>query len=479
MTIGHVIGIVGAVALIEVVGIHASRKVKSAADFTKSGGRAGAWLVCGTIMAALIGGQSTIGTAQLAFSYGISAWWFTVGCALGSLAISLVYGDALRRSGCSTVLEVVGRGFGRKVEITGSVLCSIGIFISVVAQVLSTSALLTTLFPIGFTAAAVIGVAIMTIYVVFGGLWSAGLGGVIKVALLCLTAVVGAIAVLTLAGGFGNILNDIHDTLGIIKSTSDPYMNVLARGVMKDLGGAVSVVLGVICTQSYALAIWAAKSTPTARRGGILAACLSVPIGVACVLIGMYMRGHYVTADEVSALGYVPAGMGVIQNSAQAFPRFVVDCIPGLPGGVMLGTMLITTIIAGAGLALGSTTIVVRDVLQRFFTSLSEPVCNLRAQRLSIVVLMALAVLVAAASQASFINDLGFLSMGLRATVVLLPLTFALWFPGRFRRGWILASILAGICSLFVFKIMWPRLDPTFPALAVCLVIALCGYRRA
>ena len=34
-------------------------------------------VVAGVIMGTLVGGSSTVGTAQLAYQFGMSAWWYT------------------------------------------------------------------------------------------------------------------------------------------------------------------------------------------------------------------------------------------------------------------------------------------------------------------------------------------------------------------------------------------------------------------
>jgi SSS family solute:Na+ symporter len=47
--------------------------VKNAADFSGKSRTAGTALVAGTIMGTLVGGASTIGTAQLAFTSGLDA----------------------------------------------------------------------------------------------------------------------------------------------------------------------------------------------------------------------------------------------------------------------------------------------------------------------------------------------------------------------------------------------------------------------
>ena len=130
MTIGflHIVGMVLTLALIAGVGVWSGRRVQDAADFTTGGGKAGPWLVCGAIMGSLVSGQATVGTAQLAFTYGLSAWWFTLGAGLGCLVLAVGYVIPLRRSGSVTLLQVVASEFGPTAGYVGSVLCSIGIF---------------------------------------------------------------------------------------------------------------------------------------------------------------------------------------------------------------------------------------------------------------------------------------------------------------------------------------------------------------
>ena len=103
----HIIGMAITLALVAGVSIYSGRKVKSAADFDVGGKRAGAVEVAAAIMGTLVGGSSTIGTAQLAFDYGMSAWWFTLGAGIACLILALVYAIPLRRSGCSTLVGMI------------------------------------------------------------------------------------------------------------------------------------------------------------------------------------------------------------------------------------------------------------------------------------------------------------------------------------------------------------------------------------
>ena len=47
-------------------------------------------VVAGVIMGTLVGGSSTVGTAQLAFQFGMSAWWYTLGAGISCLILALM-----------------------------------------------------------------------------------------------------------------------------------------------------------------------------------------------------------------------------------------------------------------------------------------------------------------------------------------------------------------------------------------------------
>lgn len=480
----HIVGVLLTVGLLLVVSWWSGCKVNDARGFI-TGGTSGTWLVGGALLGTMAGGQSTIGTSQLAFCYGLSAWWFTIGAAIGSLLLGYIYAGPLRRSGCSTLLEVVGREYGRKAETVGSLLCMLGIFISIVSQVLSSGAMIGSFFGLSMLWSSVVGAVLIMLFVLFGGIRSAGVSGIVKLVLLYFSSLAAGVVVWYLADGFDGLrqgLDGIYvsPALSGINGLTDAesihhrYGSLVARGAFKDLGGCLSLALGVVSTQTYAQCIWSAASTRHARRGALICAiCLPI-IGAACTMVGIYMRGHYVTADELDAMRQagetLPAGIGVIENSAQAFPAFILRHLPSWLGGIMLGTLLINILGCGSGLSLGVATILVRDVysnLWRGAASLSQ----LKLMRMSIVAVLLLAVGVALLCSNSFINDLGFLSLGLRAVSILFPLSFALWCPGRFGSRQLLAAMIAGVAAMLLAKMLSLPGDAVYYGLGIELLL--------
>ena len=85
----------------------------------------GSPIVAGIIMGTLVGGSSTVGTAQLAFNYGMSAWWFTLGGGIACLMLALVYAKPWRRSGCMTLIGIISKEYGPRAGLAASLMSSL------------------------------------------------------------------------------------------------------------------------------------------------------------------------------------------------------------------------------------------------------------------------------------------------------------------------------------------------------------------
>ena len=191
-------------------------------------------VVAGVITGTLVGGSSTIGTAQLAYQFGMSAWWYTLGAGISCMILAFVYAKPFRRTGCSTLVSIIGKEYGPKVGMAVSVLSSVGTFINVIPQVISATAVLAVIFPaMGLTAAVAVSVAFMILYVVFGGTKGAGIVGIVKMILVYLTMILSAVMVLHMAGGlpsFVNTVRHIPDPDGV------RFTSLFARGVGTEIG---------------------------------------------------------------------------------------------------------------------------------------------------------------------------------------------------------------------------------------------------
>ena len=144
----------------------------------------------------------------------------------------------------------------------------------------------------------------------------------------------------------------------------------------------------------------------------------------------------------------------------------------------MLGTMLINILGCGSGLSLGAATILVRDVYGNFKRRMgvsASPLSQLAQMRVSIMGILVMAFLCAVTFKGTFINDLGFLSLGLRAVAILFPLCFALWLPGRFRPNQALLSMPVGVAALLLANFFSLPGDAVYYGLGASLLVLLAS----
>lgn len=497
MTVWTAAGIVLVLLLIIGVGLFSGKKVQDAKDFVTGGGKAGTMLVCGAIMGSLVSSQATVGTAQLAFHYGLAAWWFTLGSGIGCLVLGAVYAGSLRDSGCITVLQIISKSYGATAGSLGSVLCSIGIFISVLAQVVACSGLVVTLFAqVPVPAAAFGSIVLMCFYVVFGGAWGAGMGGIVKLVLLYAASLAGLVYVLAASGGVSGLFAGLGELLcgtglGMVQQSANGlsnllsaadltarFENLIARGAMKDIGSGLSLLLGVLSTQTYAQAVWSAETDRKAKKGALLSALLIPPLGIAGICIGLFMRSHYVLQAEVDALaaaGMAVPNLPVLTSTIQVFPAFVLDCLPQLFGGVVLGTLLISSVGGGAGLSLGMATILIKDIYKRAVSKDMDEKSELKATRSTLAGILVIAAAAASLVPGSTINDLGFLSMGLRGSVVLVPMSCALWIRHDINRKCVLAGIILAPAAVLAGKAFALPVDSLYLGILVSVLCCCAG----
>lgn len=239
------IGAAVAVALIACLSIYTGVHIRKNQETNSNG----PGIVAGLIMGTLVGGSSTIGTAQLAYHYGMSAWWFTLGAGIACLIQALLYTKPLRKSQCRTLVGMIGREFGERSGIVASLLNSLGTFINILSQMIAASAVILVIFPhIGNEWPLIISAAVMVLYVAFGGTKGAGMAGVLKLCMLYAAMLLCAVAAVKLFGGGTNVISSVRL---LSEETGINYFSLLARGAGEDLGACLSLILGVLTTQTY------------------------------------------------------------------------------------------------------------------------------------------------------------------------------------------------------------------------------------
>lgn len=427
-------------------------KVKNSKDFISGGNKLGVVGVTSMLMGSIIGGASTVGTAQMAYSRGISAMWFILGISVASILLGLIYSKQIDKKNNETIPQIIGKTYGETAIFTSSMLLSIGMFVHINGQVIACMALLTAIFGVDIRTTAFIVVSLLVVYVIFGGFWGSTFVGGIKTILLYGTSIIcGAILVFKF-----NCINEINTFF-----PKEPWFNPFSNGVYEDLASGLSTVVGVLSTQTYYQAVMAGRNSKTSKISAFVVALLVFPVGVVCTMIGMYMRIHYPNIAP-----------------AEAFPMFLIKSLNPILAGVSIATVLISSLATGAGLTLGISTMFVRDVYKRTINAKANDKKQLLMMRITILFIGIAVLIIVVSNSGSMILQWGFLSMVFRAAPIFVPIIGAMFFKDKINIKMGNAAIIAGPTA----SIVWIALGlPNISSIYIGLIVSafiLFGVKR-
>lgn len=179
-------------AAITAFGVWIGRRVRGPADFFVAGRRLTWPLVASTVLAANIGAGTTVGAAGLAYTDGISAWWWNGAAGIGTLVLAFVFGPRLWRAAAAeghlTVGDFLEHRYNSGVRGLVAVLILLGTLAILAGQLIAGAAVLEVVAGMPRWQGVAVGGAAMTIYFTAGGLLS--------------SAWVNAVQLVVLLGGF-------------------------------------------------------------------------------------------------------------------------------------------------------------------------------------------------------------------------------------------------------------------------------------
>ena len=389
---------------ISILAISRCRKVKSVDDFSVANRALSSsgvsWIIIGT----LVGGVSTIGTVQAAYTHGISAGIFTFGSGFSCFLLGCFFARALREEGVVTVSEYLGIYFGQRFRHYCSAINSFGMFIHVVGQFLASIAILQAVFSFGDIFSIFITTFLIGVFVITGGVSGAGLIGKLKFFMLYFIMLTSAGFALYKGGGLAGIVSVLPQDLDML--------GLSHYGVKTAALDMFSMLVGVLSTQIYLQAIFSAKDVREARNGAFISAAIIPPIGVLGIIVGLYLRAHY---PEVA------------DNPAQALPYFLRHTFPPVMAAFFSAGILLVVLGTGAGLVLGVTTNIYNDFLceKGSMGRIMQPIHLLRLCTIAVLILASLLVFTGLDST---ILRWSYMSMGLRGSAVFAGLFILVFF---------------------------------------------------
>lgn len=448
----YFLGILITIISFTIVGIYSWTKAKTTSDFSGKNRNASTKLIIGTVVGTFLGGSSTVGTSEMAFMHGLSAWWFTLGGGVACIIFALFFSDPVYKSNKETIPQIISYKYGTNARLIASIFIILSTLINISSQILAASAILTTIIDVNNIAALIISGILIGLYIIFGGIWGTGMVGLLKVFLIYFSVVIGGIIALKNIGSVSNIYSILP---------KEQYFNLFSRGYIKDAALGFSLIIGVLSNQTYYQAGLSGKSSKSTRKGFLISGIIIPPVGIACILIGLCMKIYYPGIEAVSA-----------------FPKFIISYMNPFLGGIAMVTLFVSIIGSGAGLALGISTVFVNDIYLNFFNKKIKDRELVSTFRWTVINVLIICMVFIYFNYNSLIIELSTIAMNIRGACIFVPVCITLFMKDKINRKYILIAMVASPILLLISGRLLPSSTNSLLGILFSLFIILLGYLR-
>jgi len=413
-----------------IVGLYASKKIKSATDFIVAGKNLSLPFCTATLAATWFGGGICIGAASAAYKGGfLSVIADPFGAALCLFLAGLFYVRILRRMGIMTIASFFGSRYDNKSSLLAS-LCTIPAYIGWVASLMvAFGRILQSLTDIDPSISIIIAGVVVIIYTVGGGMWAVTLTDLIQITILVLGLLILTPILLNDMGGWTSLSEKIPaDRFHLYPHVSDPSIWL---AYVRDW---LVIGLGNLAGQDLIQRSLSSKDEKIAYRSAYLAGTLYVTIGLIPVFLGL--AGSIIFPN--------------LSNPDLIMMKMALTYLPDIAIILFTGA-LVSALLSSADSALLAPASVIGWDLLRYLKPNARDKTTVRISRISVIVCGLVSILLAL--QSGSVYDLMVNSWSVLLATLFVPLTAGLWWSKANNAG-CLASIVIGFLSWQLFPLI-------------------------
>ena len=409
-------------------GLWIGRRVRGSSDFFVAGRRLGPGLIFATMLAANIGGGSTVGATSRAYLGGVAAWWWVGSAAVGSVVLALWIGPAMRRVASAQGLRTVGDylefRYGRRVRAVLSALLWFGSLFILASQLIALAWILNVVASVPKPVGCLIGGVVITVYFAAGGLLTAAWVNVVQLTVKLAGFAIAVPLAISGTGGWSVMTN--------VRGDEATYWNFW-RPDAPGLAYLALLVPAFVVSPGLLQKVFGARDDHAVRVGvGLNALGLFLFAGVPVVL-GIAARANY------------PA----LPAADLALPMVLMHVLPPIVGAIGLAAVFSAEVSAADAALFMLTTSLSQDLYKRFINPAADDQRILRVARWTTLGSGAGAVAVALVSE-SVIDTLT-IFYALLGVSLFVPIMAGLYSKRTSERGALL-SIAAGVAGLLIVQ---------------------------
>lgn len=443
----HLLLVIVYSAVVVGLGLWTARYVRSSSAFFVAGRSLGPGLVLATMLAANIGAGSTVGTAGLAYTDGVSAWWWVGSAGLGSLVFAFFVAPRLwqlaKTHDFYTTGDYLEFRYGPLVRGVATLLVALGALALLAGQLIAGASILNVITGIPRWAGALAGGAIMTVYFTAGGLLGTAWINVLQLCVMLGGFLLALPFAIQSAGGLPQLVGPAAPAwFGDITYSSGPG----SGWTLLALTGPAFIVSPGLIQKAFG-----ADSARSVRLGVSLNALALLLFACLPVLMGMAAR---VTMPGIS-------------DPNAVLPSLLTYQLPAWLGAFALAAVFSTEVDTCDAILFMLSTSASKDLYKRFINPAADDRKLLRVGRIAAVAGGTAGVLLSVWLD----TVIGALTVfySLLVVTLLVPIVAGLYSRRAGERE-ALAAIVAGVLTLFVLRVglnrSLPWLDPTLGGIA-------------
>jgi len=336
------------------VGLYASRRVKDAKDFMVAGRSLPLYMNFACVFATWFGAETVLSVSANFAHKGLGhVSGDPFGASLCLILVAFFFARTFYRMELLTIGDYYHLRYGKTVEIITS-LAIAGSYLGWTSAQLSALGIVThVLFPgISLNQAIMMGAAIVTIYTMFGGMWSVALTDVIQTAAIVIGLIVVAVLMGNQAGGFANVIDHAQKA-----GKLDLFPHVKAAAWWAFIGEFLTMALGSIPQQDVFQRVTSAKNERTAMIGTLGGGVFYF----AFAFVPMFIAYAAVMVDPVAAAHFDSEESREVQK---VLPTLVLNKTPIWCQVLFFGAVLSAILSTASGTLLAPSSILVENVLQ-------------------------------------------------------------------------------------------------------------------
>ena len=344
------------------IGLWASSRVKDAKDFMVAGRSLPLYMNFACVFATWFGAETVLSVSAKFAHKGLG---FVSGDPFGAatclILVAFFFARTFYRLELLTIGDYYHLRYGRFVE----VITSLGIASSYLgwtsAQLSALGLVINVLFPqITLNESILIGAAIVTVYTLFGGMWSVAFTDVVQTAAIVVGLIIVAMLLGHQAGGFNVVLAAAQK-----EGKLDLFPHITAAAWMTFIGEFITMSLGSIPQQDVFQRVTSAKNEKTAFIGTLAGGLFY--FGFA--FVPMFIAYAATVIDPVYATHFQAEDAREVQK---ILPTLILNETPVWCQILFFGAVLSAILSTASGTLLAPASVITENVLQQFTKHFSD-----------------------------------------------------------------------------------------------------------